>query len=193
MSMYRRLGIVSFLAVLILSVTSQAQESLTPEKRALIKELMTVTNVSANTQSIMDTMLGQMGKIMPDMIRSRLPKESEEGGSAEDQEQRQELAAQVAERVMKRFRELFPERVNMPGVVEQIYYALYDKYFSEQEIKDLITFYKTPTGQKSIQVLPQLFSESLQRTSEMIEPKVIQMTRDIIQEQIEEVRKAKEK
>lgn len=34
------------------------------------------------------------------------------------------------------------------------YPAIYDKYFSEQEIDDLILFYKSPTGQKYLQAMP---------------------------------------
>ena len=36
---------------------------------------------------------------------------------------------------------------------------IYRKYFTEDEIKKLIDFYKTPVGQKAINVMPQLFQE----------------------------------
>lgn len=37
--------------------------------------------------------------------------------------------------------------------------ALYKKHFTEPEIRELITFYKTPVGIKSIQMMPILFQE----------------------------------
>ena len=37
---------------------------------------------------------------------------------------------------------------------------IYNKYFTNEEIKQLITFYQTPLGQKTITVLPQLYQES---------------------------------
>jgi uncharacterized protein len=37
--------------------------------------------------------------------------------------------------------------------------ALYDKYFTQNEINDLISFYKTPTGQKFIKVTPEIQKE----------------------------------
>ncbi len=37
--------------------------------------------------------------------------------------------------------------------------AIYAKHFSAQELRDMLAFYKTPTGQKSLQVMPQLTSE----------------------------------
>lgn len=37
--------------------------------------------------------------------------------------------------------------------------SLYDKYFTQNEINDLISFYKTPTGQKFIKVTPEIQKE----------------------------------
>jgi hypothetical protein len=37
--------------------------------------------------------------------------------------------------------------------------ALYARYFSTQELRDMLAFYKTPTGLKSLQVMPQLTTE----------------------------------
>jgi hypothetical protein len=37
--------------------------------------------------------------------------------------------------------------------------ALYARYFSAQELRDMLAFYKTPTGLKSLQVMPQLTAE----------------------------------
>jgi hypothetical protein len=34
--------------------------------------------------------------------------------------------------------------------------TLYDKYFTQDEIDDLIKFYKTPSGQKYIEVMPEI-------------------------------------
>jgi uncharacterized protein len=40
---------------------------------------------------------------------------------------------------------------------------LYDKYFTEDEIKGLIQFYQSPLGQKAIKTLPALTQESTAR------------------------------
>jgi hypothetical protein len=37
--------------------------------------------------------------------------------------------------------------------------SLYARYFSAQELRDMLAFYKTPTGLKSLQVMPQLTAE----------------------------------
>jgi hypothetical protein len=38
---------------------------------------------------------------------------------------------------------------------------IYDKYFTEEEIRQLITFYKTPTGQKIISTMPSVMKEAM--------------------------------
>ncbi len=38
---------------------------------------------------------------------------------------------------------------------------LYSKYYSNEEIKQIIAFYQTPVGKKTIMVLPQLTQESI--------------------------------
>ena len=37
---------------------------------------------------------------------------------------------------------------------------LYSKYYTNQELKELVAFYETPLGQKTIQILPQLSQDS---------------------------------
>lgn len=46
------------------------------------------------------------------------------------------------------------------GLVDRVI-PIYSKYFTDTEIKQLLEFYKTPLGQKTISVMPQVVSESL--------------------------------
>ena len=99
-------------------------------------------------------------------------------------------------RFSKRFRELYPQRVNLEQVMEQLYYPLYSKYFTEDELRDLVIFYKSPTGKKSIMVMPQLMQESMQKSSELLNPKLIQLVNEIMEEEkkrLEEEEAAQEK
>ncbi len=42
--------------------------------------------------------------------------------------------------------------------------AIYAKYFSHEDIRKMISFYETPTGKKTIEVMPELMSEGMQVT-----------------------------
>ncbi|SDT98503.1 hypothetical protein SAMN05216296_1072 [Pseudomonas pohangensis] len=52
---------------------------------------------------------------------------------------------------------------------------LYTKGFSEAELNELITFYKSPLGQKVLKQMPALFAESMKMTQAKLEPVVPQI------------------
>ena len=108
----------------------------------------------------------------------------------QDEFQKELIESQL--RFSKRFRELYPKRVNMEQVIEEIYYPLYDKYFTENELKDIVVFYKSSTGKKFIEVTPQLFQESMRKSSELLNPKIIQLVNEIMQEEKERLSKTQE-
>mgnify|MGYP001561196161 CR=1 FL=1 len=57
----------------------------------------------------------------------------------------------------------------------ELLYPIYDKYYSIEDIKGLINFYKTPLGKKTIEVLPNLSHESFmagQKWGQAIGPKI---------------------
>lgn len=45
---------------------------------------------------------------------------------------------------------------------------LYAAYFTEQEIIDMIEFYRTPTGQRTIELMPMIMEESMLFTQEAV-------------------------
>ena len=81
------------------------------------------------------------------------------------------LAMQVMNQLITSFKASSPEvpdsfwdkfirEVNPRDLVDLVV-PIYDKYFTQQEIKDLLAFYKTPLGEKTITVTPLLMRESM--------------------------------
>ncbi len=59
--------------------------------------------------------------------------------------------------------------------------ALYKKHFTEQEMQQMLAFYKTPVGAKTIQLMPQLFSEGGQigmQLAQKYQPQLQQMLKE---------------
>lgn len=54
----------------------------------------------------------------------------------------------------------FLRQVNAEDLIDLIV-PVYDKYYSLQDIHDLIAFYQSPVGQKTIKVLPQMSAETI--------------------------------
>jgi len=57
---------------------------------------------------------------------------------------------------------LFSEQLTAPGGLFDMIIPVYAKHLSHQEIRELIAFYQTPLGRKTISVLPLVTQESMQ-------------------------------
>lgn len=56
---------------------------------------------------------------------------------------------------------------NLEQIVQQML-PIYDKYYSAEELTEIIAFYKTPTGRKVIEVTPKILAEFMQVTVDAI-------------------------
>ena len=172
---------------LLFAVTSFAAQEvdrkpISPEKQALLKELYTVTRLSAMTQNIVNTMLSQVQQDIPTLVSATHPE-------IVDQAEVTRVVHESTDRVTARFKKLLNEKVDFKTVSEQIFYPIYDKYFSEAELRDLIAFYKTPTGQKTLDVLPQVVAEALERSNKLMMPQLMQIMTQAIDEEKGELTK----
>lgn len=82
-----------------------------------------------------------------------------------------ELGVQVMSQMIAYFKESyqaapvefwdqFMDEVQADDLINLIL-PIYEKHYTHQNIKDLIAFYKTPIGKKSIEVLPSITQESM--------------------------------
>ena len=107
------------------------------EKRADIERLMQVTKAA------------EMGAQMGDLMAQQIVRLS--GADTPEAVARcQEIAATVV-------RDILADQDLMKELV-----PIYEKHFSHQEIRQMIAFYETPLGRKSIEVMPQVMADSAQ-------------------------------
>jgi uncharacterized protein len=158
-----------------------------PEKRALIRELFIAMEADKMAQQVMDVMLGQMEPHLTRTLARSVP----DGArlSAAEREQFQKRMAESTARMWRRLRELLPQRAPFSEVMEQIYFPLYDKHFTESELKDLAAFYKSPTGKKFISVVPQLTQESMAMIGELMMPKIAALVNEVVEEEVKNLKK----
>lgn len=160
---------------------ARAQEPRDAEKAALVKELIELTNAGGNAEAIMLSVVNEAQKERSHVLEVAL---EELGGltPAEREElvrKAKEDGARVNERVMR----LFKEKIDLNRIVEEVGYAMYDKFYTAEELRDLVAFYKTPTGRKSITIMPQLFAESMAETGKRLLPQLEPIMKQIIQEE----------
>ena len=110
-----------------------------PAKEADIRRLLDVMG----SQALMTQVMGNLETDMKPMLMKSLP------------------PGDYREKLVDLFFEKFMARVKtqMPSLLDAMI-IIYDKYFSDEDIKGLIQFYQTPLGQKTLSNLPKVVRES---------------------------------
>ena len=138
----------------------RATPGVTPAKLALIKDLIELTSSKKTIDAMLKAQAEQMEKQMPDIIWQAVSKMA----ASLTPKQREELKAEVAAssiRAGRRVYDLILEKIDFNKLIEGISVPLYDKYFTENDLSELINFYKSPVGKKLIKVTPLLMEDSM--------------------------------
>jgi hypothetical protein len=115
-----------------------ASSGIDPAKEADIRQLLEATGAKSLMMQVMSTMENNLKPAL--------------AGSLPPGDYRTKLIDLFFEKFMAR------ASVEMPKLVDAAV-PVYDKYLSDEDIKGLIQFYKTPLGQKTLSVLPQITGE----------------------------------
>jgi hypothetical protein len=163
------------------TTTSTENPNLSPEKKALIVELLKITEADKTVDKVVAQMMAAHQKQYPLMIAQIVNAES----NLTD-EQKKEVIAKSQERAARsseRLRELFVQKINLGDVLNKVAFVVYDKNFTDGELKDIIAFYKTPTGQKSLKQMPEVMRESMDMTTTLIAPQMGQIITQLMEEE----------
>lgn len=129
----------AFLVLLTAWSTPSFCEELSPGKRADIEQLLEMTGALAAGRQMSTAMVTQMTQLL------------------------RKVRPDIPDRVLN----VLPEEVDAVindnlGTLTELIIGLYHKHFSADEVKEMIRFYSTPLGKKTIEVMPVLMSESFQ-------------------------------
>jgi hypothetical protein len=113
------------------------QSKIDPQKEADIRRLLQVMGAE---RAMTQAMANMETNIRP-LITSSFP------------------AGEYRDRLIQLFFEKFHSKIDLQELVG-LAMPVYDKYLSDTDIKGLIEFYSTPLGQKVINVLPNIMTES---------------------------------
>jgi uncharacterized protein len=152
---------------------ARAQEpSTAAQKRALIKELLAVTGNKEDMDNASNMMLAfqqeQTQKIVEAMI------EDDKVMTAEQKTELKKTIAMTSNRVAKRLEEFFAKELRLDQMVDEVAFRIYEKNFTVSELRELVAFHKTPAGQKSVKVAPEMMMGTLKVFSEQVTPKLTQ-------------------
>lgn len=136
-------------------------------KREMIEEMMLLMDVDA----MVDTMYSQMDQMMQGMGR-------EMGIKPEDQPLFDKYTAKMTA-VMKA--EVSWQKMKEPMI------AVYQNYFTTQELADMLAFYKSASGQSMLKKMPEVMKASMVVSQDMMKS-VIPQIQQLSQELAEEVK-----
>jgi len=152
-------ALVAFLVILVLPPAATGKS-----KEAAIRELLEIVG----TEALARQMIVQAWPDTWDLVRRAFPEISDD------------LSSVLEAEFLIAVDETMP--VFIEGGVE-----IYSKYFTEEEIFELLAWYKTDLGQRSIAVMPQLVRESVdwgQRWGEkIVAPRAMERVADRLREE----------
>ncbi|HZG52460.1 MAG TPA: DUF2059 domain-containing protein [Pyrinomonadaceae bacterium] len=175
----RKLRFTFFLVAMMAASTggssSFAQQAATStQKQVLISEFRKLTGADSVNGSI---------NFSSDSVRELLSAVFEQDKEITDA-QKQDLRKSVAEataRIDKTVRDFLADKAKITAWSEEVIYKIYDKAFTEEELRELIAFYRTPTGQKAAAFLPTLSSKVQKEFGEVIRLKLSNIAQPSIQ------------
>ena len=160
-----------------------------PAKQAAIKDLLDAIDAEKLVGAIGGSAQMQAKQLVPAILSDAL---SENKTMTDKQKQASVPALQ---------KNAVPKLVDQAGQVfatdafkqdaMQAQYDAYAKYYSIQEIKDLTTFYRSPTGRKFIQVQDQVGRDVVNSLMQKYMPASIKATRDAADKEVAAVKPAK--
>ena len=176
--------VAAILAVGLSTPPAQSAAEISQTKQEMIRELLAIVGIVG----LAEQMREQQSSIELMLMQPSYPQMMELAASEQadlSEENRQLLLARLEnfDAFAQRFHALFIERVNFSEIIETVYLPLYDKYFDEQELQQMLVFYRTPLGRKSIEVMPGLMQEAAQGVEEAVRPISIGLIQQIVAEE----------
>jgi hypothetical protein len=178
-----RMG-AAILAVSVLMLPAKSDAEVTESKQEMIRELLTIVGIVGMAEQMRDQQsVVELMQMQPSYHQMMEMATSEQADLSEMD--RQLLLARLDDFDVfaERFQALFIERLNFSTIIETIYPPLYDKYFSEEELRQMVTFYRTPAGRKSIEVMPSLMQEAGMGVEAAVRPLSIGLIQEIVAEE----------
>ena len=86
------------------------------------------------------------------------------------------------ERIIGALKEVFEKDIDLVSEVKTLVIAAFAKEFSEDELKQMIAFYKTETGRKLVEQAPKMADVIIKRTMTDVAPKLNKAMQESIKE-----------
>jgi hypothetical protein len=156
MKVWQVVSVVALSSVLAGGARSHAAEQLDPEALKAAKELCAVVTKDS---------LKQISAQMSSMVWP---------GIEESLKAKQTITAKQLDSLRQDFERI---QVDLVSNVMEEAPVVYARHFTAAELREMLAFYRTPVGQKSLSVLPQVMSEIMA----LVMPKLPKLQKDVME------------
>lgn len=170
-----------FLILCFSSVVFAQETKISPEKKKVIAEIISVMKADQKLKEVMQAMFKQLDANYPLIVKAMLDKRT--GITPAEKTKIEDDLISQQNNFNSRLQQKMIQAIDFQEFIEATFYPLYDKFFTAAQLNDLLEFYKTPTGQKLNDVLPQLSAESVRLSQEYLTPKIEGILQEAIKEQ----------
>jgi uncharacterized protein len=167
--------------LIFLASPAFSQEAIADEKRRLIAEIAVIFKMDTLTAQILDNVLAEMEKTYPMGFAAAV--DNNPSLTPEEKARVKASSTESYSAFSRKFRKRMNESVDFSKYIQDSIYPLYDKFYTEQELRELVAFYRTPTGRKVIETLPNLHAESQKMAREKLLPQILTIVQDLIKEE----------
>jgi hypothetical protein len=177
-----RVQCLALCAALAAAAPSAAEMS--ESKQQLVREILELSAGRETPEQLVELYLAQLRGSFGALVDRIIDSESDL-----PPQQLEKLRKELAdfERFAGNFRARFSQSIDLRAIRDQVYMPLYDRYFDEQELREIAAFYRTPTGRKAIQVMPQLLHEGAEATRPLLEPRVMALVGEILAQERQQI------
>jgi uncharacterized protein len=156
-------------------------------KKELIHQLLELLGGKKTYDQTQQLVLSQQKQELPKILKQMI-----DASSRLTPSQKKDAYAKANQNIssaLDEFGKYMSAETTYQEFLERIYYPVYDQYFTETDLKDLVAFYKTPIGRKLISISPQLSATSQKLTFEIIMPRLSEIISRMIQKEMDSIKK----
>jgi len=151
-------------------------QSADPAVAAAARELFD----SMNFRGVTAEAFTQMSRQMPAMMRSGAEQAIRADAKLSDAQRSAKLAeldgkiAAATEMMNK----IFGDPAIVDAMIDEMV-PLYARYYTVEDMKAMAAFYRTPTGRKTLTLMPKLMNESMQISQRIVQPRMQKAMQDL--------------
>ena len=156
-------------------------------KKEIIRQLLEILGGKQTYDQTQQLVLSQQKQELPKILKQMI-----DASSRLTPSQKKDAYAKANQNIssaLDEFGQYMSADTTYQEFLERVYYPIYDQYFTETDLKDLVAFYKTPIGRKLILISPQLSATSQKLTFELIMPRLSEIINRMIEKEIDSINK----